>query len=159
QPALVETYLPGREFTVGILGQRKLRMLPPMEILFGPSNTKRVYAFSHKLDENENVTFQVPAEVSPKLFRQLEKVAKGAFRALGCRDVARIDLRCDGDGNPHFLECNPLPGLTPNFSDLCVIARAAGLSYTELVGEILTPAIKRWKNQRREQLHLATTGA
>lgn len=149
QPALVETFLSGREFTVGLLGERKLRMLPPMEILFGEGNTERIYAFEHKLDDNSQVSFKVPADVDSKLYRQLERCAKGAFRALGCRDVARVDLRLDSQGVVHFIECNPLPGLTPNFSDLCVIASAAGLDYNRLVGEILAPAVKRWKVAQR----------
>lgn len=149
QPTLVEEFLPGREFTVGILGNKRLRMLPVMEVLFGPQNRDRVYSFEHKLDMNEHVTFKVPADITPALHRQIEKVAKGAFRALGCRDVARIDLRMDEQGVVNFIECNPLPGLSPGFSDLCVIAEAGGLNYQELVGEILAPALKRWKTKRR----------
>ena len=70
-------------------------------------------------------------------------MTRDAYLALGCRDVARIDVRLDEAGVPNFIECNPLPGLTPGFSDLCVIATAAGLTYTQLIGAILAPALAR----------------
>ncbi len=61
----------------------------------------------------------------------------------GRRDVARIDVRCDAHGKVHFIECNPLPGLSPGFSDLCVIAESTGMSHRDLIGEILAPALRR----------------
>jgi D-alanine-D-alanine ligase len=70
-------------------------------------------------------------------------VARRSFAALGCRDVARIDLRLDEAGRVNFIECNPLPGLAPDWSDLCMIARAAGMSYGQLIGRILVPALRR----------------
>ncbi len=155
QPALVETFLSGREFTVGLLGTRRLRLLPPMEILFGDGNQRRLYGFEHKQSDHPEIGFQVPAELDPALYRQLEKAAKTAYRALGCRDVARLDFRLDAQDKVHFIECNPLPGLSPGFSDLCVIAEAAGMTYRDLVAEILNPAVRRWKQTRKEQRSLA----
>lgn len=148
QPALVETYLPGREFTVGLLGGPKPKVLPPMEIVFKDGAKNPVYSFAHK-QEAGLVDYVVPAQVDAKLLREIETVVKGAFDALGCRDVARIDVRCDADGAVNFIECNPLPGLTPGWSDLCLIANASGIEYPDLIKQILAPALRRWRNQRR----------
>jgi D-alanine-D-alanine ligase len=149
QPALVEQYLPGREFTIALLGGPRPRVLPPMEIVFTEQAGKfPVYAIEHKLSWVEAVRYQVPATITAALARKLEQAALGAFVALGCRDVARVDLRLDADGEPCFIECNPLPGLTPAWSDLCLIATAAGIDYPTLVGQILAPAIRRFKARR-----------
>jgi D-alanine--D-alanine ligase len=145
QPALVEDYLPGREFTVGLLGNEgNLRVLPAMEIVFTDSQVAHpVYSYGHKTETETGVRFEVPAKLDAALEREIAECTTQAFKALGCRDVARIDLRLDARGRVHFLECNPLPGLSPGFSDLCVIAEAAGISYVQLIGAILEPAIQR----------------
>ncbi len=143
QPVLVETFLPGREFTIGLLGASRPRVLPPLEILFQESADELpIYSYAHKF-EGKPIQFEVPAKVDAKLGAELERVGRKAFRALGCRDVARIDVRCDGHGKVHFIECNPLPGLSPGFSDLCVIAESTGMSHQDLIGEILAPALRR----------------
>jgi D-alanine-D-alanine ligase-like ATP-grasp enzyme len=171
QPALVEDYLPGREFTVGLLGneanqpvereasphggrrpstggfhgrETNLRVLPAMEIVFTDSEVAHpVYSYGHKTETETGVRFEVPAKLDAALEREIAECTTQAFKALGCRDGARIDLRLDARGRVHFLECNPLPGLSPGFSDLCVIAEAAGISYVQLIGMILEPAIQR----------------
>lgn len=154
QNALVEEYLPGREFTVAVLGEQEPRVLPAMEIVFDAAAGKfPVYTYGHKLETEAGVRYVAPAPVPPALADELREVALGCFWALGCRDVARIDLRLDTEGRPNFIECNPLPGLTPNWSDLCLIAKAAGIDYDSLIGEILAPAIRRWRvaNSRDEE--------
>ncbi len=149
QPALIETFLPGREFTVGLLGEKRPKALPPMEILFLDEGVAHpVYGFEEKLD-SRRVRCQAPADVSPALGAELARIARAAFTALGCRDVARIDLRLDAKGRPHFIECNPLPGMTPDWSDLCLIAKGAGMDYRTLVGEIMAPAIRRLRHSVR----------
>ncbi|MFN7955890.1 MAG: ATP-grasp domain-containing protein [bacterium] len=150
QPALVEGYLPGREFTVGLLGERNPRALPPMEIVFLDKRKKRpVYAFEHKQDWSKEIRYDTPARVDPALLRELTKAALTAFHALGCRDVARVDLRLDAAGRVNFVELNPLPGLSPGWSDLCLIAASAGIEYRDLIGRILAPAIRRFRAGRR----------
>lgn len=157
QAVIAETYLSGREFTVGLLGERRPRALPPMEILFtGEGEKYPIYSFASKFN-SEGVRFQVPAQVDPGLERELTRVARGIFTVLGCRDVARVDLRLNGQGRVNFIECNPLPGLSPGFSDLCVIAESAGINYRSLIGEILAPAIRRWRERQRER-RLGTNG-
>ncbi len=146
QPMLVEEFLPGREFTLGILGGRRPRVLPAMEIVFtDKTDPHPVYGYEDKFGEDAHTRYETPAAVDPKLARALERAARKAFVALGCRDVARVDFRLDAAGNVHFIECNPLPGLTPGFSDLCVIAEAASMSFRDLIGEILAPALRRRK--------------
>lgn len=151
QPVLAEVFLPGREFTVALLGEKRPRVLPPLEILFtDPAQQNPVYSFDKKF-RGESVAYQTPAHVTPALQREIERVARGSFIALGCRDVARVDLRLDAQGRVNFIECNPLPGLAPGFSDLCVIAEGAGMDYRTLVGEIMAPALRRLREKRRER--------
>lgn len=152
QPVLAEEFLSGREFTVGILGSSsRPHILPPMEIVFhSKAGDFPVYAYEHKLDTNDEVRYETKPELSPELLKDLEQTALRAFRALGCRDVSRVDLRLNLEGQACFMECNPLPGLTPGWSDLCLITDAAGMSYAQLIEEILKPAIQRLKLQRKE---------
>jgi D-alanine-D-alanine ligase len=152
QPVLVEAFLSGREFTLGLLGEHRPRVLPPMEIVFKNHNQgPAVYSFEHKLNSSDEIHYEIPAKVEPALLRELQRVARESFVALNCRDVARIDLRLDEGGRPNFLECNPLPGLTPGWSDLCLISEKAGMDYRTLIGEILSFAIGRLKQMRREK--------
>jgi len=156
QPVIVETFLPGREFTVALLGEKKPRVLPPMEIVYLDKTEKHpIYSFAHKF-QGGPVKGEVPANIDAALKKEIERVTRGAFMVLGCRDFARIDVRCDAQGHVHFIECNPLPGLSPGFSDLVLIAEAAGIDYRTLVGEILSPSMRRLKERRRERM-LSTT--
>jgi D-alanine-D-alanine ligase len=148
QPALIEEYIGGREFTVGLLGERRPRVLPPMEIVFLDKEEKTpVYSFQHKLDWNDRIRYDAPAKVEPAILEKLRAAARGTFMALGCRDVARIDFRMDDKGRIYFIECNPLPGLTPGWSDLVLISQGAGMDYRTLIGEIMAPAIRRYKER------------
>lgn len=143
-PVLVERFLTGREFTVGVLGDVAPRVLPIMEVRFtDPADALPVYSYAHKAIDDSGVAFDVPARIDVGLRAAIEALALGAFEALGCRDVARVDVRLDDAGVPHFIECNPLPGLSPGFSDLCVIAESEGMDHAALVAEILAPAVRR----------------
>jgi D-alanine-D-alanine ligase len=148
QPVLAEAFLPGREFTVAMLGERDPRVLPIMEIVFTDRDERfPIYSFKSKF-ESVGVENKVPCEVTPALYQELSRVAKASFAALGCRDIARVDLRLDAEGNVHFIECNPLPGMAPNFSDLCVMAKAEHTGYDALVAEILAPGVRRVRASR-----------
>lgn len=148
---IVEEFLPGREFTVALLGETEPRVLPPMEIIFRSDLHLPIYTFDHKLDFNDEVRYDIPAKLDAKLRDEIEGVAARAFRALGCRDIARIDLRMDAAGIVNFIECNPLPGLAPKWSDLARIAEQTGLDYAGLIGEILTPALRRFRAKHPER--------
>jgi D-alanine-D-alanine ligase len=153
QPALIEQYIGGREFTVGLLGERRPKALPPMEIVFlDNAEQTPVYSFQHKLDWNDRIRYDVPAKLDPAQIDRLKSAARGAFMALGCRDVARIDFRMDDRGRMYFLECNPLPGLTPGWSDLVLIAQGAGMDYRTLIGEIMAGAVRRYKEREARKL-------
>ncbi len=160
QAAIAEEFLTGREFTVALLGEKRPKSLPPMEIVFkNPKNPYPIYAYQHKLDYNEEIGYDAPAKIDEKLRNELEKAAKKSFVALGCRDFGRIDLRLDRDGKVNFIECNPLPGLTPGWSDMCLIAQSAGIDYRTLIGEIMSPAIKRLKGLNKELFHPASANS
>jgi D-alanine-D-alanine ligase len=152
QSVIAESFLPGREFTVALLGERRPRALPPLEVIFPENKYKyAIYSFEGKFF-NKDIRFDVPAKVDGKLRRELERVARSVFTVLGCRDLARVDMRLDADGQIHFVECNPIPGLAPGFSDFCVIAEAAGISFRTLVGEILAPALRRMRERQKERV-------
>ena len=84
----------------------------------------------------------------------MEKIARATFWALDCRDVARVDMRMDADGRIYVLEVNPLPGLTPDYSDLVLIAKACGMEYDQLIAEIMTGGLRRMREKRREEREL-----
>jgi D-alanine-D-alanine ligase len=152
QPALAEQYVAGREFTIGLLGERRPRVLPVMEIVFLESDDPTpVYSFDMKQDWCDRIRYDVPARLAPREVERLERAAREVFGALGCRDVARIDFRIDPEGKIWFIECNPLPGLTPGWSDLVLIAQAAGIDHRALIGEILSFAIRRYQERERER--------
>jgi len=151
QPALIEYYIAGREFTVGLLGDKRPRVLPPMEIIFRDKNNPRpVYDYQIKQEWEKHVAYECPAKLTPAELKSMERVARETFVALDCRDVARVDLRMDATGEIYVLEVNPLPGLTPGYSDLCLIANAANIDYRSLIGEILAGGLKRMREKRRE---------
>jgi D-alanine--D-alanine ligase len=148
QPALVEEYILGREFTVGLLGERRPKVLPLMEVTFVDPGEHPVYGFEEKQSDSPRVRFECPATVTPAEQKRIEKTVRDTFTALDCRDVARVDLRMARDGKVYVIEVNPLPGLTPEFSDLCMIAKVAGMDYRTLIGEILAGSIKRHRDAR-----------
>jgi D-alanine-D-alanine ligase len=152
QGALVEEFLPGREFTVALIGESRPRVLPPMEIVYHTDKIKTpypVYSYEYKLDPRGEIENQAPAQMTDALRKDVEQVARDAFSALGCRDFARIDVRLNAEGKACFIECNPLPGLTPKWSDLCLISESVGMDYTTLIAELVSPAIRRWREKRR----------
>jgi len=152
QPALIEYYIGGREFTVGLLGDKRPRVLPPMEIIFlDKANPRPVYDYQIKQEWEKHVCYQCPAQLTPAELKSMERIARETFVALDCRDVARVDLRMDDTGEIYVLEVNPLPGLTPGYSDLCLIANAANIDYRALIGEILTGGLKRMREKRRAE--------
>jgi D-alanine-D-alanine ligase len=155
QPALVEEYISGREFTVGLLGDKRPRVLPPMEIKFKKvENTRPVYDYAVKQEWEEYVYYECPAKLTEAEQKAMEKIARATFWALDCRDVARVDMRMDAEGRIYVLEVNPLPGLTPGYSDLVLIAKACGMEYDQLIAEIMTGGLRRMREKRREEREL-----
>lgn len=157
QPAIVEEYIKGREFTVGLLGDKRPRVLPPMEILFKNKDVERpVYDYGVKQEWEQHVYYECPAKLTEAEQKAIEKIARATFWALDCRDVARVDLRMDAEGRLYVLEVNPLPGLTPGYSDLVLISRAIGMEYDQLIAEIMVGGLRRLREKRREERELET---
>lgn len=143
QPVLVESYLPGREMTVGIVGNGEdARVVGVMEVVF-KDGMDTEYTALNKAEYLERTEYRL-LDGDP-VARRAREVALGAYRALDCRDAARVDLRCDGNGEPCFLEINPLPGLHPVSSDLPILSGLAGMTYGELLGSIVEAAGRRWE--------------
>jgi D-alanine-D-alanine ligase len=153
QPVLVEEYLPGKEFTCAVLGNGDAAtVLPIVAMNFEtlPAGALPIYSFDAKFvwdrPENPLDIFQCPARITSALQASIERVTLDAFRVLGCRDWARIDVRLDGSGVPNVLEVNPLPGILPDPADnscLPKAARAAGIGYDELIQSCLKHAAAR----------------
>jgi D-alanine-D-alanine ligase len=162
QPALVETFLPGREFTVGILGRPDAKIysrhpewyekdgfhrFPILELDMTRSVTPMVYsqeAKSKDVGEEGAPGYFCPADIEPELEKKLKNFALRAHIILTALDVSRTDVRLDPQGNPRVMEINTLPGLTPNYSDLCLQSKAEGIRYEDLILEILYLGASRW---------------
>jgi len=162
QPALVETFLPGREFTVGILGRADAKMysrhpewyekdgfhrFPILELDMTRSVTPMVYsqeAKSKDVGEEGAPGYFCPANIEPELEKKLKYFALRAHIILNALDVSRTDVRLDAQGNPRVMEINTLPGLTSDYSDLCLQSKAEGIRYEDLILEILYLGASRW---------------
>jgi len=143
QPALIETFLPGREFTVGIVGTgNEAKSVGVMEIQLTQQAEKDVYSYENKSDYYDRVKYFVP---EAEMVKKCEEVALKAWQVLECRDGGRIDLRCNEEGIPNFIEVNPLAGLNPIDSDLPILCRLNGISYDELLEMIINSALKRFQ--------------
>ncbi|HEX7434957.1 MAG TPA: hypothetical protein VF326_15005 [Anaerolineaceae bacterium] len=162
QPALVEEFLPGREFTIGVLGRSDSALFsrrpgiyredgfhrfPTLEIDSSHSVTPGVYGHHAKtlnFSDSGVPGFICPADVTSELGEELHSLAVRAHLAVGGLDVSRVDMRMDASGRPCLIEINSLPGMTPGFSDLVVIANAEGISYQDLILEILYLGASRY---------------
>jgi D-alanine-D-alanine ligase len=141
QPVLIETFLPGREFTVGILGTGKsAQAIGVMEVILQESADPDVYSYRNKEQCEELVEYHLADD---SMAEKAREVALAAWRGIGCRDAGRVDIRVDANGVPNFMEVNPLAGLHPQHSDLCIIADMAGISYITLIESIMRSAISR----------------
>jgi D-alanine-D-alanine ligase len=141
QPVLVEAFLPGREFTVGIIGTGAEAFAPGiLEVHFTEKAEKEVYSYANKEDWHGRIEYRLAADATARL---AEKTALAAWRGLGCRDGGRVDLRADADGIPQFMEVNPLAGLRPEHSDLPILCELTGMPYRELIAGIMRSALNR----------------
>jgi D-alanine-D-alanine ligase len=158
QPALVEGYLPGREFTVGLLGnipspgsipsgrrETGFHIFPVLEVDVTPvAEAGGLYTSHVKMDLPLAPNYLCPAPIEPALAEELSRLAVAAFESIGALDVARVDFRLGADGRPYLMEINTLPGLNPTYSDLVIMARAEGMDYVTLINEILNLALDRY---------------
>jgi D-alanine-D-alanine ligase len=141
QPVIVETFLPGREFTVGLLGTgQQATVLGVLEICLRDTAEPEVYSYANKVHYLEHVHYRLADDATA---RHAAAIALHAWRGLGCRDGGRVDVRCDRTHQPHCLEVNPLPGLHPRHSDLPILCRLLGMRYDALIAQILRSARQR----------------
>ncbi len=153
EPALLEEYLPGREFTVAMLGNgATLNVLPIVEIKFDslPAGVNPIYSYEAKWiwDRSDAPLdiFECPARIPSTLQSEIESLCRSSYHILRCRDWCRIDVRLDAQGRAHIIELNPLPGILPNPEDNSCFpksARAAGLSYNRLMQTVLAFGAQR----------------
>ncbi len=141
QPVLVESFLPGREFTVGIIGTGKDAIATDtMEVCLKAQAEPDVYSYINKENCEELVEYRL---VYDEEAQQVRETALSAWRGLGCRDAGRMDLRSDRSGRPNFMEVNPLAGLHPQHSDLPIIFNLMGKTFHQLIDMIMHSALKR----------------
>jgi D-alanine-D-alanine ligase len=144
QPVLVETFLSGREFTVGVTGTGEhAAIVGTMEILLLPAADAEIYSYDNKDKYENRVRYRLVRPKDDPLIGDVERLTLAAWRALNCRDGGRVDVRCNGDGRPEFIEVNPLPGLNPQHSDLPIISGFAGLTFVDLIDRIVRSACRR----------------
>jgi len=144
-PVLVEEFVKGPEFTVGILGNEDPVVLGVMQIeITGKPPEESIYSLEIKREWEEKVRYHCPPSIDQSLLKKIEEVALRSYRALECRDVSRVDIRVGEDKTPYFLEINPLPGLSPVYGDLVIMARGMGWDYARLVKTIFHQALKRY---------------
>jgi D-alanine-D-alanine ligase len=144
QPVLVEPFLPGREFTIGVVGTgADARVLGTMEVILQANADAEVYSYANKEFCEERVVYRRADAAGDPVVRQAEAIVLDAWRVLGCRDGGRADIRCDARGVPQFMEVNPLAGLHPEHSDLPILCSQQGISYPQLIQWIVASAVKR----------------
>ena len=142
QPVLLEEFVAGEELTVGIVGNDPPQVVGILRVVPRQLNERFIYSLEVKRDWENRVTYECPPHLPVERLRSIEDAALKVYRALGCRDVSRVDFRLR-DGVPYFLEVNPLPGLNPESSDLVILAQKSGWSYGQLIEAILTSALTR----------------
>jgi len=148
QPAIVEEFLSGREFTVAVLGNEELRTFPIVEIYIDkyPKEAGGIYCFEAKTKWEQD-SFSGHAKLDSEMAHRIIQMALDAHRALNCMDFSRIDIRMDAEGKPKVLEVNPIPGLNPDIKAVSYFPKAArlgGMSHKELVTTMLSYALKRY---------------
>jgi D-alanine-D-alanine ligase len=141
QPVLIEEFLPGREFTVGMVGTGDAaEVVAVMEVVLLANADQAAYSYANKARYEDRVKYVL---VKGEIADEARQVALGVWRGLGCRDGGRIDVRADARGRLSFIEVNPLPGIHPQHSDLPIMATLAGWTYTQLIARIVESATKR----------------
>ncbi len=138
EPVLVERFLPGREFTVGIIGAGEdAEVVGTLEIILRPAAEQDVYSYVNKEQWKERVDLPLVLASNDRQVAEAERIALVAWRAVRGRDAGRLDLRCDENGDPQLMEINPLAGLHPTHSDLPMLWTAMGRDYVELIERIV----------------------
>lgn len=147
QPMLVEEFVKGREFTVGILGNKsEMTVFEPMEICYlKKERENRIYSYNVKTNYKKYVEYSCPPDLDEVTIERMKEIASKIYTSLECRDFSRIDFMLSDDGTIYFIEINPLPGLAPGYSDYPMLAQFCGMDYKSLILGVLDSALKRYK--------------
>lgn len=141
QPVLIETFLSGDEFTVGVVGTGEdAKVVAVMEIILGEKAEAEIYSYSNKDNYEDRVSYKL---AEPDAAKQCEELVLAAWKGLGCRDGGRVDVRMDSNGIPNFIEVNPLAGLNYLTSDLPIMCGLKNISFNDLIKDIVNSALKR----------------
>jgi len=143
EPALVEEFLPGDEITVGIMGNGHPRVLGMMRICPVVPSEQFLYSLDHKREWEQLIRYEGPEVIPPSLQEVLSAEACQTFKALELRDLSRIDFRIDREGQPRVIDVNPLPGLSPRYSDIVIMYRLNGGSYPDIIRGLLRESFTR----------------
>jgi D-alanine-D-alanine ligase len=145
QPVLAEEFIDGDEVTVGLIGNNPTRIVGVMKVIPRKKTPYFVYSLEIKRDWENLVIYECPAHLSPDLLKKIEETSIAIFELLGCRDFARLDMRISTEGEPYFLEINPLPGLNPRSSDYPIMANLMGISYNSVISAVLAAGLIRYQ--------------
>lgn len=149
QPVLVETLLPGRELTVSLWGTGpEAEVIGTLDVVLLPGAEEEVYSYVNKERCEELVDYRLAPAAGDPVVTAAEDLALAVWRLLGCRDAGRVDVRCDAEGRPSFLEVNPLAGLHPEHSDLPILCNRLEIPYLELIRRIVSSAAARIPGRR-----------
>lgn len=159
QPVIVEEYIEGREITVGVIGNEPPRVLGLMEIMnkVVSANEDFFYSLEVKRDWKKLADYVSPPDISGLFEKHIKHYAISAFKEFGCRDIARIDFRICKHNKIFMLEVNPLPGLSPEYADLVIMAQKLGIKYENLILSILNHALSRYKLAEENNKKIANT--
>jgi D-alanine-D-alanine ligase len=143
QPIIIERFLPGREFTVGVIGNgADARPIGTLEVLPREGAEPNACSYWNKENCEKVINYAAPTDA---MALEAQHLALAVHACLNCKDSCRVDVRADEHGTVQFIEVNPLAGLHPTHSDMCILATLVGMSYNDLIGKILAASIKRWK--------------
>ena len=143
QPVMIEEFIDGDEVAVGIIGNNPHRIVGIMRVVPRKKNGHFIYWLEVKRDYLNLVDYECPAHLDPEAMEKLAESSLKVFKALGCRDFARVDFRVSPEGIPYFIEINPLPGLG-TYSDLIIMAKMMGWKHKEVIGAVLDAALERY---------------
>ncbi|MBM3250584.1 MAG: ATP-grasp domain-containing protein, partial [Candidatus Omnitrophica bacterium] len=142
QPALVEEFISGQEFTVAVVGNDPPEAMPVVQIKIDGRYKldNRFYTFARIT--SDRLEYVCPAHITKDLEKKLRDLAVETYSAVECRDFGRVDFRVDNKGRPYCLEINPLPSLSTE-DVFSLIAKEIGITYEQMIGKILDSALKR----------------
>ncbi len=145
QTALVEEFIKGTEFTVGVIGNEHPLALPVVQIAIEGKRElgDDFYTFTRLSQQTDQIQYLCPAQIPKRLLKTLQEIAVAAYKSVGCVDFGRIDFRVDEKGRPYVLEINPLPCLSPE-DTFFFMAKAKGWTYAEIINRILDEGLKRY---------------